>query len=85
MSKLFLLFILSTWAGVTLSKEMVAKENLDEAHLYKLDKGIKEAVNKRSLAGEKIKKNKNKPNQDENDEFNSEDFDSEVRYWEYSE
>jgi len=85
MFKLILFLVFTAWAGLSFSKEMVAKENLDDAKFFKLDKGVKDTLNKRSLAGEKIKKNKNKSNQDAQEEFNSEDFDSEVRYWEYSE
>lgn len=86
MIKNFLLLFALGWAGLSNSQEFVPKkESIEDSQKFKLDKGVKEIVNKRSLAGSKIKKNK-LHTEDAQEETNySGDLDSEVRYWEYSE
>jgi hypothetical protein len=87
MFKKILVLIVMAWAGLTYSYEFAPKkETLEDSENYKLDKGIKEIINQRSLAGSKIKKNKLKEDEEAwKDKANSDELDSEVRFWEYSE
>lgn len=64
----------------------MAQENMGDAEFYKVEKPTPEQKAKRSLAGGKFKKNKKSENQKVDEEPSStEETDSEVRYWQYSE
>ncbi|HXH32360.1 MAG TPA: hypothetical protein VNJ01_16285 [Bacteriovoracaceae bacterium] len=81
LKNLFLLVMLS-WVSFTYAKPFVAGESIKEAQSFRVEKHTKEPQAKRSLAGSKIKKNKNN---DQGQDTSVEESSSEVRYWEYSE
>jgi len=85
MIKNILLLLAFIWVGQTMAQGIVAKETIEEAQTFKLEKAQKDIDAQRSVAGEKIKKaKKSEEAKLEKDDFNDE-LDSEVRYWEYSE
>jgi hypothetical protein len=89
MVKNFVLLALLTWVSFSFAKNphhegMVAKENMAEAETYKVEKAAPEQEAQRSVAGSKIKKNKNAKGDGAVVDLPS-DSDSEVRYWQYSE
>ncbi len=87
MVKNFVLLGLLTWVSFSYAKQphhdVVAKESMAEAEIYKVEKAAPEQEAQRSVAGSKIKKNKHGDG-DGAVELPSES-DSEVRYWQYSE
>jgi hypothetical protein len=82
MKNLFLLALM-TWVTLSYAKVEVAKESVEGAHSYKLEKAAPEQEAERSVAGAKIKKKKHES--DELKKSDSNEPDSEVRYWQYSE
>ncbi len=87
MIKNLFLLVLLTFVSFTYAKHPVVKESIGDAGNYKVEKPVEEQDAQRSVAGAKIKKNKKKalPGAEESSKSFSEDSDSEVRYWEYSE
>jgi hypothetical protein len=84
MIKNLILLIFICWAGFSYSNDSIKKTDLEDSQHFKLDKGIEETTNQRSLAGSKIKKNKLNEDNFEKD-AKSDEAESEVRFWEYSE
>ncbi len=80
------LLIVLTWVSFTFAKPGIVKETMDDAESFKVEKAVEEQDAKRSVAGEKIKKDKKSKFQGKaHGQDASEGSDSEVRYWEYSE
>jgi hypothetical protein len=88
MIKNLLLLVLMVWVSFAHAKNKphVVKESIGSAQGYALEKPVSEQEAQRSVAGEKIKKKKKSFGEEEKvDEAPIEDFESEVRYWQYSE
>ena len=83
---LFLLGLL-TWVTLSYAKEpMVARESIDDAKAFKVEKPAHEQEATRAVAGSKIKKQKQSESKgDGAPEREPSESDSEVRYWQYSE
>jgi hypothetical protein len=83
---LFLLGLL-TWVTLSYAKEpMVARESIDDAKAYKVEKPTHEQEATRGVAGSKIKKHKKAESKgDGAEQREPSETDSEVRYWQYSE
>jgi hypothetical protein len=83
---LFLLAIL-TWVTTSYGKGPIAKETVDEAQGFKVEAPVMEQDAQRAVAGDPIKKKVKKQRHQRANQYQnfSEEFDSEVRYWEYSE
>jgi hypothetical protein len=84
MMKNLLIFGFISMSAFCYSEVTVETADLEDSQTYKVDKGVEEMVNERSLAGSKIKKNKLQEN-DLNESSEPIERDAEVRYWEYSE
>ncbi len=89
MVKNFVLLGLLTWVSFSYAKHphhegFVARENMAEAETYKVEKAAPEQEAQRSVAGSKIKKNKDAKGDGAVANLPG-DSDSEVRYWQYSE
>lgn len=76
------LILLAAFAWVTSSyaKDIVVHESLKDGDAFKVEKASTEQEVKREVAGGKFKKK-----EPVKDEESSEESDSEVRYWQYSE
>jgi hypothetical protein len=85
MLKNFFLLGLLTWVSFTFAKAPhIARESMGDAESYKVEKSVEEQEAQRSVAGAKIKKKKVKNTDPEKSESSNE-LDSDVRYWQYSE
>jgi len=84
MIKSFILLCALTW--LTFGYAQVAKENLVEAHGFKVAEPQKEGPKGRSVAGGKFKK-KSKSDREPSpkDDHDSEAHSDQVRYWQYQE
>ena len=80
---LFLLGLLC-WVCVSHAKEPIVRESVGDAETYRVEKGAEEQAAQRSVAGEKIKKQKS-PKKDVLKTTPNGEPDSEVRYWQYQE
>ena len=81
---LFLLGLL-TWVTASYAKHPVAQESMYDAESYKVEKPVEEQEAQRSVAGEKIKKQKKFKTGAVEKVQPMDESDSEVRYWQYSE
>ena len=80
MKKMLILVTLS-WMSAAYSTPEIAKESIDDAQSYKIDKPAPEQKASRSFAGSKAKKELVEAKEDEIPS----DADSELRYWKYQE
>ncbi len=85
MIKNILLLVAFIWVGQTMAESNIAKETIEEAETFKLEKAQKDIDAQRSVAGEKIKKAKKSEEPRLGKDDFTDELDSEVRYWEYSE
>lgn len=84
MFKNIILLGLLSW--MSLSHAEVTRETIQDAHAFKVEKPVDEMDAQRSVAGEKIKKQKKSaPGAVFKDTPSDSESDSEVRYWKYSE
>ena len=83
LKNVFLLGLLC-WVCVSHAKEPIVRESLSDAETFKVEKGVEQEAAQRSVAGEKIKKQKS-PKQDVLKAAPIGEPDSEVRYWQYQE
>jgi hypothetical protein len=81
MMKKLLMIATLTWIGAAYSAPEIAKETIEDAASYKIDKPTPEQKASRSFAGSKAKKEAVELKEDE---IPSES-DSELRYWKYQE
>jgi hypothetical protein len=84
MIKNLLLLIGLSYVSFTYAAHPIAKESMDDAQSYKIEKSVEENEAQRSVAGERIKK-KRSHEVEVSPVESSEDQDSEVRYWKYQE
>jgi hypothetical protein len=89
MIKNFITLLVLTWVSLSYAAEkkyFVVKDSMAEAENYKVEKPSPEQDAQRSLAGSKIKKKKaNDGDEPQKMMKSTEESDSEVRYWQYSE
>ena len=78
MMKNIILLACLSWVGLTYAKHPIEVESMSDSEHFKVEKAVKETEATRSVAGDKIKKPAKV-------EAPTEDSDSEVRYWQYSE
>jgi hypothetical protein len=72
------------WMTVSYAMHPVAQEHMGDAEKFKLDSAVEEQDAQRSVAGERIKKQK-KSHPQQLKQTAKDEHDSEVRYWQYSE
>ncbi|WPU64467.1 hypothetical protein ACJVC5_00705 [Peredibacter sp. HCB2-198] len=85
MVKNLILLGLLTWVSFSYAKHPVAQESMGDAESYKVEKAVEEQEAQRSVAGEKIKKQKKVQHGDSPAREPMGEPGSEVRYWQYSE
>lgn len=83
--KNIIFLILLAWVSNSIAKPTVAKESISDADSFKVERPVQEQSAQRSVAGDKIKKKKKFGDEPLKESAASEDSDSEVRYWKYSE
>jgi hypothetical protein len=84
MLKNIIVLVFLSWVTLSYAAHPIAKEHMGDAESFKVESAVEEQDPQRSVAGEKIKKQKKVKDQNWEEQARPES-DSAVRYWKYSE